>query len=211
MTISRPAHSTTLAILALFLLLFCSGCTQSPPGSGQTPTQDQGLAEQPQAAHGDDDHHDHVAPHGGALNSFMDEDAHLEVVLNPETGEVILYILDGTAKPGYRISGEQEVRVRFTSPIEKDVPFKPVADPLTGETEEDTSRFSALVEELKGQESFEGVLESIDVRDKTYSQTPIAWPVGTDDHPHDHDHDHDHDHHDDDDDHDDHDHHDDHS
>ena len=47
--------------------------------------------------------HTHEAPHGGTLVAVGDHFAHLEIVLDPETGKMTAYVLDGEAENPIRL------------------------------------------------------------------------------------------------------------
>jgi hypothetical protein len=166
-----------LALALCGPLLGCSPKAQTSP-SGQ-PRQDA-------SAH-NHDHHDHghshqagqhVAPHSGGLTALGEEAAHLEVVLEKATGKVDVYLLDGEAAAAEKTEKRQRLVLRLSAPIELDVELEPVADALTGETEESTSRFHATVDALKGKDTLRGSIAQIDLKGQTYQDIPVDFPTG---------------------------------
>jgi hypothetical protein len=100
--------------------------------------------------------HHHVAPHGGTLIMLGDHTAHIELVLEPDSGHLTAYLLDGHAEHPVRIADET---LAFDVQLEGSEAWRPVtleavASSLTGETVGDTSAFEATVSELVGVEAF---------------------------------------------------------
>lgn len=157
----------------------------------------------------DQDHggggHVHTAPHGGALVSLGDHFAHLEVVLEPRTGDVQVYVLDGEVEKGLRVPDES-LTFSLTVPDAAgtiELAVSAVESTLTGETVGDSGTFAGRAEGLVGVERFSAVLEEVTVRGTTIRDVSFRYPEGNeegaDDHAGDHDADdgHDHDDHDD--------------
>ncbi len=187
-TLKETLYKMRRSVPALALgLLLLGGCTQT----AQAPTSDTAkeTSASPAASSDHDHHEDHVAPHGGALNGLTDEFAHLEVLLDPENGQLVVYVLDGRAAPGMRIIQPEGLKLSISEPVEMELTLEPVEDSLTGETADDTSRFQATSEQLIGASSLRATVERLEVRSSLYEQTAIAWPLGTDEHDHDHHHD----------------------
>lgn len=121
------------------------------------------------------------APHGGTLLGIGTEFAHVELVHDPETGELAAYVLDGEAKLGVRL--EQET-------IEIDLPGDPpgavvlraVANPLTGERSGDSSEFRGRSELLRGRTSFDGVIRRLDLRGAAVENLAFNVPLGSNHH-----------------------------
>ncbi len=120
--------------------------------------------------------HEHVAPHGGALIALGDEFAHVEIVLDPVTGRLTAYVLDGEAERGVRIA-QEDLGVVVRSPSLR-IALAAVASPLTGERIGDTSQFEADAPELRGIASFDAVLPSITVRGQEFQSVPFNFPEG---------------------------------
>ncbi len=144
-----------------------------------------GLSAAPIAADGADAHHEHVAPHGGALVVFGDELAHLELVVDPETGEMTAYVLDGEAErgvavrqPSLGIEVHPEGGDRFT------VALTPVENILTGETRGNTSQFVGRSDRLKGLRRFQGEVRRLEVKGQRFEGVSFRFPEGNEAHGH---------------------------
>lgn len=140
-------------------------------------------------AHGDADAnhngHEHTAPHGGTLVVLGDEFAHLEIVLDPGTGELTAYVLDGEAENPVRL-GQENIEIRIVAPDtggeapagELTLSLDAVYNILTGEKGGDTSEFAARSERLKGLEHFSAVVTAITVRGKEFKEVEFRFPEG---------------------------------
>ena len=126
--------------------------------------------------HGDhDDHggaHVHDAPHGGTLIVLGEEHAHIELVLTPAENRVDLYALSAHAEHPVRL-GHESIVVDVADEASWELVLKPVANTLTGETEGDTSQFSATDERLNGRKSLRGTVRRVDIRGATFENVPI--------------------------------------
>lgn len=124
-------------------------------------------------------HHEHHAPHHGALEVLGDEVAHVELVLDPGTGTLTAYVLDGEAENPVRIAADALQLVVTDLPEGKiDLALKPVANVLSGETMGDTSEFQGRSERLKGVTRFSGRLRTITARGTTFRNVEIGYPGG---------------------------------
>ena len=102
-------------------------------------------------------HHEHTAPHGGTLVVFGEEFAHLEFVLDAESGKLTAYALDGEAENPVRLS-QPNIQChihRDDTGSQTVLELGAVADVLTGESLGDTSEFAGQSEALKGATEFE--------------------------------------------------------
>ena len=137
------------------------GCSSSP---------DQSTAEH---------QHYHHAPHGGTLVQLGDEFCHLEFVLDSSQGELTAYVLDQEARSAVQVTGGPlKLHLKFSQAQAEELTLQPVADPLTGETAENSSRFSGRSERLQGATSFEGVLQGITVKGRDFSEVEFSFPKG---------------------------------
>lgn len=165
-------------------------------------------------AQGDDGHdhshegHVHVAPHGGELVAIAEEFFNAELLLNSETGELRVYLLDSHAEGPVRVDQEAiDLTVQLDS-VTHELSLPAVADALTGETAGDASQFAIQSSALVGVRTFQGTFGRIEGRGEVFESTAFAFPAaashehGSDEHGgdgHDHDgagHDHDHEDHD---------------
>src|SRR4051812_8065508 len=103
----RIATSFLVPLVAVGLL-FLTGCPGETPQTTKPGTSSTAAKGKPD----DDDHHDHgghhhhhaeKGPHGGALVAIGQDDAHLEIVLDAETGTLTAYVLDGEAEKAISI------------------------------------------------------------------------------------------------------------
>jgi hypothetical protein len=181
-------------------LLCLTGCPGETPQGGMS-----GKAVQTsKSAHSADDHdHDHghhhhhaeKGPHGGALVAIGEEAAHLEFVLDAETGKLTAYVLDGEAEKPLAI---KQANLQLALTLEKhegakdekkeDLPestlvlmlaaVSPAADGTATE-------FAGQDDKLKGADEFEAALNSITVGDKQFKAVSFKYPEGNE---HDHHH-----------------------
>ncbi|HXX93464.1 MAG TPA: hypothetical protein VEN81_07505 [Planctomycetota bacterium] len=149
-------RSVLAAVLALPLALGCD--SKSDP--------------KPPSAHG------HRAPHGGALVELGQEFGHVEVVLDPVSGTLTGYMLDGEAEGPVRLE-EKSLALGITcGPSSFTLRMDAVGNPLTGETPGNSSQFQGQSDRLKGQKEFEAVLESVVFRGRPFSKIAFGYPRG---------------------------------
>jgi len=124
-------------------------------------------------------HHEHEAPHGGTLVVFGNELAHVELVLDRETGALRAYVLDGDAQRGIPVA-QPLLAVDVTPPDGE--PFRvglaAVESVLTGETVGRTSEFVGRSEGLVGLERFDGAIREIDVKGRSFRNVRFGFPEG---------------------------------
>lgn len=188
-------------------LLFLTGCPGETPQAAKSGASQNSQA-RPAGDHDHDhdhEHHHHHAekgPHGGALVAIGHDDAHLEVVLNAETGTVTAYVLDGAAEKPVAIK-QKSLQLALT--VEHDhhkeggdkkddadkkdeVPDETAQLTLTAVSPAEdgsASEFSGQVDELKGADEFEAALSSIKIGDKEFKGVTFKYPEGNE---HDHHH-----------------------
>ncbi len=142
-----------------------------------------GLSAAPVAADGADAHHEHVAPHGGTLVVFGDELAHLELVVDPETGEMTAYVLDGEAERGVAVQQPSlGIDVRPEGGDRFAVALTPVENVLTGETRGNTSQFAGRSDRLKGLHRFQGEIRRLEVKGQRFEGVSFRFPEGNEAH-----------------------------
>ncbi len=137
-------------------------------------------------AHGDADPdanhnghgHEHSAPHGGTLIVLGDEFAHLELVLDPGTGDLTAYVLDGEAESPVRLEQEEiEMKIEVVRGSAA-LKLNAVSNVLTGETAGDSSEFSAQSDKLKGVKRFGAVITAITVKGREFEEVEFRFPEG---------------------------------
>ncbi len=141
------------------------------------------LSATPVAADGADAHHEHAAPHGGTLVVFGEEFAHLELILDPETGKMTAYVLDGEAERGVAVQqASLGIDVQPEGVERFEVALKPVANVLTGETPGNTSQFAGRSERLKGLAHFRGEIRRLEIKGQRFERVPFRFPEGNEEH-----------------------------
>jgi hypothetical protein len=123
--------------------------------------------------------HEHAPPHGGLLVEFGEEFAHLELLLNADTGTLQAFALDGEAERPLRLSQaaiEIDVKPRTGTPFR--VKLAPVASALSGEQVGDTSHFAGRSKALEGIGAFEGVVKAVKLKGQDFKDAGFSFPEG---------------------------------
>jgi hypothetical protein len=115
-------------------------------------------------AHADTDPHRHEAPRGGVLVELGEHAAHVELLLDPEAGELTLYSLDAHAEQAVRLAAPTLEVVVGTDQGELWLELAAVASALTGERVGDSSEFRAVDPGLVGLVGLSGRIPAIEVR-----------------------------------------------
>ncbi|HYC71861.1 MAG TPA: hypothetical protein VEB66_11680 [Opitutaceae bacterium] len=121
--------------------------------------------------------HAHAAPHGGVLVELGDHQYNLELVLDEERGVLQAYVLDGHAENFVRTSVPEFVVTAVAAGKRQALVFRPVANPVTGETMGNTSLFEAKADWLAGAKAFDGTLQAINVRGTVYTNIPFKFSL----------------------------------
>ena len=124
--------------------------------------------------------HAHHAPHGGTPVVLGKEVYHLELVLDPKTGRLSAYVLDGEMENFVRISQPTLEIVATIGAEKKNLTLAAVANPATGETVGSTSLFETQAAWLKSAHEFDAVLTRIEVRSTTFNSVEFNFPKGND-------------------------------
>lgn len=125
--------------------------------------------------------HEHHAPHKGSLQVLGEEFSHYELVLEPGSGRLTIYVLDGEAEKPVRVKQKQltfKLAPRGSKAKPVTVFAKAVANELTGEELGDSSEFEAIVPALKGAKAFDGVLVLGQVKGQSFKNLKIKHPEG---------------------------------
>jgi hypothetical protein len=122
--------------------------------------------------------HEHTAKHGGTLVELGGEFAHLELVVDGQTGKITAYAMDAEVEKSERL--KQEIVGLLVNG--KAVELSAVANELTGEKVGDTSEFTGQADMLKALKAFDGVIVEITVRGRTFKNVAFKFPQGNDDH-----------------------------
>ena len=141
--------------IALVLVIALAGCAR----------------EEETHEHQQEEHqHLHEAAYGGTLIELGEHAAQAELVLDNESGTVTVYLWDSCVSKPAR-SKQIALRVEFGEDLIVDL--EPVANPLTGETFGDTSKFEAQSDRLKGFEPGQGKLGAIEILGTEFEPTPF--------------------------------------
>ena len=122
--------------------------------------------------------HEHHPPHRGALVELGKEFAHVELLLNPATGVLTAFILDGEAENPVDVSQSFILIKTKTKAASFTVRLKPVASPLTGETVGNTSQYQGSSAKLKGVVKFEGNIVRIKAKGMDFKDVWFLYPEG---------------------------------
>lgn len=122
--------------------------------------------------------HEHHAPHGGTAVVLGEEACHLELLLDPATGRLGAWILDGELENFIRIAAPGlELTVTMAGQT-RPLTLRAIASSATGETVGDTSYFEAQADWLRGVTRFDGELARIEVRGSAYTAVKFNFPRG---------------------------------
>lgn len=124
--------------------------------------------------------HEHHAPHGGTAVVLGDEVYHIEFVLEPGSGKMQAYILDGEMENFIRTDISSFEVVASTGGEKRTLLFKAVADAATGEKVGDTALFEAEADWLSSIKMFDGVLTEITIRGSRFDGVKFNFPRGND-------------------------------
>lgn len=125
-----------------------------------------------------DVHHEHHAPHGGTLVEIGEEFAHIELVEDDATGKLTAYALDGEAENAVRLKQKSIVLEILPAADQTSVTAEllAVANPLTGETEGDTSEYASSDAKLKSLKQFSGTIRELEIRGGKFKNVPFSFP-----------------------------------
>lgn len=152
---------------AVLLLLLAAACGRKPPAPAGEAMEGGGG-------------HSHKAPRGGTLVALGDHQAHLELLLDGETGELTAFLLDGHAEKAVRVK-QASIEARIEPPEGEgfDLVLAAVARPdSTGETVGDTSEFRGTSPRLRGLTEFHVTFRRIEVRGSVFEDLEAKFPEG---------------------------------
>ena len=154
----KPVQLLGLLLLASVALI--AGCAKSSPGPAAVP---------PPAKH---EHHPPVV--------LGDEVYHVELVLDPATGKLSAYVLDGEMENFIRSAAPSFEMSALVKGELKALTLRAVPNPATGETVGDTSLFETQADWLKTTKNFDGVIKSLAIRGTTFTDVEFNFPDGND-------------------------------
>jgi len=116
-----------------------------------------------------------------------EETAHVEFVLDQETGELTAYVYDAHVQGPVAIA-QSELKVAVT--IEKEGVDLPEAQEVILQAVEAkeglASQFAARVDALKGARHFDAAIETVKIQDREFKGITFSFPEGNEAHDHDH-------------------------
>ena len=136
------------------------------------------CSKEPERDHASVDHSDRHAAHdpvyGGTLIELGEHEAQAELVFEAESGTLTLYLWDGHVSKPARCK-QLSIAVEVDSEAEPvALELEPVANPLTGETFGDTSKFETQSDTLKGRANLAGWLGGIHVLGRSFERVRFA-------------------------------------
>jgi hypothetical protein len=157
----------------------CGGSEPAPPAAEKkiTPTDSGEMS--PEEAGGmaaDASTMMHPPPHGGTTVK-MGGAAQLEFVLDPSSGLLTAYVLDGMGMSTQRTTAKTiELQVTPPGGQATGLSLASTANGLTGDTVGNSSQFGGTLPALKGQTTFTGVVKSFTVGGQTHSDVAFSYP-----------------------------------
>lgn len=125
--------------------------------------------------------HEHHPPHHGTLVVLGEEFAHVELLLDPSTGTLMAFVLDGEAENPVRIS-QSSVQIKIKDKSKSYVlKLKPMANKLTGEKVGNTSEYQGQSKKLKGVNRFQGTIVYIKAKGEVLKNVWFLYPEGNED------------------------------
>ena len=118
----------------------------------------------------------HPPPHGGTTVKTGSA-AQLEFVLDPSSGMLTAYVLDGMGMGTQRTTAKT-IELRVTPPGGQPTALSlaSMANGLTGDTVGNSSQFSGTLPALKGATAFTGVVTSFTAGGETASNVAFSYP-----------------------------------
>jgi hypothetical protein len=118
----------------------------------------------------------HPPPHGGTTVK-TGPSAQLEFVLDPSSGLLTAYVLDGMGMSTQRTTAKT-IELEVTPPGGKPTALSlaSTANGLTGDTIGNSSQFGGTLPALKGATSFTGVVKSFTAGGETASNVTFSYP-----------------------------------
>jgi hypothetical protein len=177
------------AALTVALACWIAGCGDTTPTNTTPPVSSHegheghegheahGHAGEEAHEHADEHGHGEKGPHDGVLVMFEGHEAHLELVVDKETGAITAYPLDGAAAKELPVEGD-EIELGVVMPAEGAEPLSITLKRAEGEP----VKFEGQSDALKGQEKWTGAFAKVHIGGKEYADTKFKFPEGNHDH-----------------------------
>jgi hypothetical protein len=164
----------SLAILSTALMLTVAvGCRDSADSHGHS--HDGEAAHD----HDADADHDQAPPHGGTPVVVADDQFHLELVLDATAAKMRAYVLDGHLEGYVQVPETNFVMVAKAGGKNEQLVFQRTPEPTSGSVPEKSSIFEAQADWLKVAKEFEGLIPTITLNGKTFTNILFSFPKGT--------------------------------
>lgn len=126
--------------------------------------------------HGKGKGHHHDAPHDGVLIECGEHQYNLEIVHDAETGDLVIYVLDGHASKPVRIKQESiEVAIHLEGKEQQVFTLNAIADSQQEKTVGNTD-FFRINEALPGAKEFKGSVKSVTIEGTSYENKSFHYP-----------------------------------
>lgn len=162
--------TTLRAPLAVLFLCAFAGCSKNSGHKdySKAPGGD---------AHAGHNHggHAHTAPHGGTLVELGDHAFNVELLHDPATGKLTVWILDAHAENFVRITSPTIELVAMPGGKFTPLTLAAVANPATGETVGNTSQFEIQADWLKTAGAFSGIV-TVEIKGTKFEKVAFALP-----------------------------------
>ena len=170
-----PLGARARTQLALILAILAPGLACSGESSSDHSEPTDAVA----GEHG----HAHHAPRGGHLVEVEPESANLELLVDAETGELVVYLLDAhaerpvrSAREGLLVTLEGEAG---QAPLEFELGAR--ANPLSGETVGDSSEYRGRCERLSQSLRVRGRIHELEMRGRLFRDVGFDFTRSDDD------------------------------
>lgn len=172
------ANASKMPMILLLGVLTWPACSSAPadaekPADAAVPVAPRELEEATRRVFDESLPDELTAPHGGRLVALGAKAAHAEVVIIPDTGQLVVYLLDKDGQPGKRVAQPTMMARVETSGRQFEIELK--ALPEAGEQVGDASRFSAQTEELLRAGEATVTLKWVLIDGVVFSDNVVQW------------------------------------
>ena len=156
---------TSLSVFMLFLglTLGTAGC-----GKGDSHAHSHGA-----------EGHAHQPKNGGVLVELGNHEFNLEILVEPDSGRFIVWVLDAHAENYVRLPDKEFEVYAIVGDEERLLTLAAVENKATGEVVGNTSQFSAQADWLKTTTTFSARLGEFSIRGNSFADLTFHYPHGT--------------------------------